>query len=79
MQESSQQKLLGRLNRLSGQARSLGQSISNKESEAVVTQFEALIAAAKASLVFYLQEELLTKPELSETDQKLLSRLINKF
>ena len=79
MKEAEQQKLLGRLNRLTGQARSLGQSIINKPPEAVVTQFEALIAATKASLVFYLQEELLSKPELSEADQKLLSRLISKF
>jgi len=79
MRDESHKKLLGRINRLTGQARSLGQSIVKNPPEAVVTQFEALIAATKASLVFYLQEELLTKKELSKTDQKLLSRLISKF
>jgi DNA-binding FrmR family transcriptional regulator len=79
MEDETERKLVSRLRRLAGQIRALEIALTRDDQELVITQFEAVIAAAKASLTLYLSAELLIKPELSDTDRKTLDRLIKKF
>ncbi len=78
MDKIKQKKLIARLRRLSGQARALEIAVT-KEPEKFVTELEAVVAAAKASLRFYIEEEMLVKDELSVSDKRLLARLLSKL
>jgi len=78
MKPENQQKLVARLRRLAGQARTLEVTLARRDPEKFIGQLEATIAAAKASLRFYLEQELLSKDELSARERKLLARLIEK-
>lgn len=77
-QENVERNIISRLHRLEGQVRSLERVLGQDQPEQAVTQFEAIIAAAKSALVLYLAS-------LAETDispalhQKLISRVIKKL
>lgn len=79
MRDQEQRKLIARLHRLAGQVRSLEGLIVKQDNQQAIGQFEAVIAAAKASLTYYLEAELLTDRDLGDQEKKQLLRLIRKF
>lgn len=78
MKAEQQKKLVGRLRRAAGQIRAIEGSL-NEDAEVVINQLLAVVAASKASLRFYVEEELLTKSELSVDDRLLLARLVDRI
>lgn len=79
MQDLEQRKLIARLHRLAGQVRSLEELIVKRDNLQAIGQFEAVIAAAKASLVYYLEAGLLIDSDIDGQERKQLLRLIRKF
>jgi len=79
MNEEEKRKAVARIRRLNGQVRSLEELLLTDSTTNLVIQLEAVIAAAKGLLSFYIIEELKTKEKLSEADIKTLTRLLNKF
>jgi len=79
MNEEEKRKAVARIRRLNGQVRSLEELLLTDSTTNLVIQLEAVIAAAKGLLSFYITEELKTKEKLSETDIKTITRLLNKF
>ena len=75
--EEDKKLLRSRLRRLTGQAESLERLLERGDTILFVTQLEAVIAAAKASLSLYAEKALSGSDNLE--DQKLLIRLIKDF
>lgn len=78
MKTEDVQKLRARFRRLAGQVRALEEKIE-EDPETFVRQVEAVIAASRASLRFYVEARLLSDEALSKNDRALLARLIEKF
>lgn len=76
--KSPERQLVGRIHRIEGQVRSLERVLGTGNVDQALTQFEAIIAAAKSSLNFYI-EILMSSNEIGlEEKQKILSRLLGK-
>ncbi|QQG49648.1 MAG: metal-sensing transcriptional repressor [Candidatus Berkelbacteria bacterium] len=78
MDKQTQQQLIARLRRIEGQVRALETSVGHDSADKVVTQLQAIIAANRAALRFYLQEKLLVQEKLSTEDRRLLARIIDR-
>lgn len=78
MENADKQKLTARLRRLAGQVRALELSLAENEPEKFVSQLEAVIGAARASLNFYVEKRLVTG-KINPTDRALLLRLLSKI
>lgn len=76
--ENRERQLVGRLHRLEGQVRSLERVLAADDPQQAVTQFEAIIAAAKSALVLYL--ETLESAGVDEvTRRKIYNQAIKKL
>ncbi len=76
--QTEERQLLNRLHRLEGQVRSLERLLSGGNTDLIISQFEATIAAAKGAYNLYL--ETLLASGLSDVEKtKLLRRLVNKL
>lgn len=79
MKDEDRQKIRARLRRIAGQVRALEEATSQDDAGKFIGQLEAVIAASKASLRFYIERKMLSAEELSSEDRKLLARLVEKF
>ena len=79
MNEEEKRKAIARIRRMAGQVRSLEELLLTESNVNFVIQLEAVIAAAKGLLTYFTVEDLKKKEKLSETDIKILTRLIKKF
>lgn len=76
--ENLERQLVSRLHRLEGQVRSLERVLAADDPQQVVTQFEAIIAAAKSALILYL--ETLEASGVDEaTRRKIYNQAIKKL
>ena len=71
-----ERKLVGRIHRLEGQVRALERVLAADDYIQTITQFEAVIAAAKASLAEYVEIALTDSAVAIETKQKIIARLV---
>lgn len=78
MTEDDKRRLQGRLRRIVGQISALDKAVDG-DPERFVTQLEAVIAAGKASLRFYVGRRLINSETIGPSERKLLARLIEKF
>ncbi len=77
MTVEERKKLVGRLRRIAGQVRSLEQQL-DRDPDQTINQILAVSAAMQACLRFYAEKRLLTSDELSDSDRRLLSRLLGR-
>ncbi len=79
MRDEDKQRIRARLRRIAGQVRALEETVGQDDSSKFIGQLEAVIAAGKASLRFYVERKMLSGEELSGEDRQLLARLVEKF
>lgn len=77
--EENARKLVARLHRLEGQVRALEKLVAGGDAVKTISQFEAVVAAAKASLLFYVDSQFLDQENLSPVERKTLKRLFRKL
>ncbi len=77
--EEIERQLISRLHRLEGQVRALEKLIAGGDTVKTISQFEAVVAAAKASLLFYLDTQFLAQADLTPLERKTLKRLFSKL
>lgn len=78
MSPENQKKLVGRLRRVAGQVRALEAAVGRREPEDVTNQLLAVIAGSKASLRFYIEQEILSGETIGQKDRALLARLLEQ-
>lgn len=71
-----ERKLVGRIHRLEGQVRALERVLAGDDYIQSITQFEAVIAAAKAALNEYIEIALADENLPLQAKQKIIERLI---
>lgn len=71
-----ERKLVARIHRLEGQVRALERVLGSGDSQQIITQFEAVIAAAKAAFTEYSAITLADADISAETKLRLINRLI---
>jgi len=77
MTEQEQRQMIARIRRLAGQARALEPALTAKDTVQVTIQLEAVIAAARATLAYFAEVELMNSdaPGHRQALQRLLKKL----
>jgi len=76
--EEKEHQLLGRLHRLEGQVRAMERTLAKGDPLMTVTQFEAIIAAAKSCLTLYVETTLGDETIEAKTRTTIIGRIIQR-